>query len=128
MSVCSQHDRRVEKLKILLLVKMKEKKLLKIRSLPKVLRAQAMRSTWHYVTYWSEKRPTFPPKIDGKVRESGFGRDLASKLTAVVRSIRKLADQGKVLKIDEQNKYGVVCTPKHVQCVTLVCMQCVQHV
>jgi hypothetical protein len=30
---------------LLLLVKMKEKKLLKIQSLPKVLRAQAMRST-----------------------------------------------------------------------------------
>jgi hypothetical protein len=33
------------KKKNLLLVKMKEKKLLKIQSLPKVLRAQAMRST-----------------------------------------------------------------------------------
>jgi hypothetical protein len=33
------------KIEILLLVKMKEKKLLKIRSLPKGLRAQALRST-----------------------------------------------------------------------------------
>ncbi len=39
----SKHDG--QDVTILLLVKMKEKKLLKIRSLPKVLRAQAMRST-----------------------------------------------------------------------------------
>ncbi len=52
----------------------------------------------------------------------------APKLPEVVRIIRQLANQGTVLKPTTRDKYGVVCTPKHVQCVTLDCMQCVQHV
>jgi hypothetical protein len=44
-AACASYKSTELRKKILLLVKMKEKKLLKIRSLPKVLRAQAMRST-----------------------------------------------------------------------------------